>query len=175
MVNIIVEKARISDAAEILALLKSVGGQSDNLSFGPEGLGCSVADEEAYIASLENSDDGIILVARVDGRIVGDATLNRYPRRMRHRGEFGVSVLQQYWGCGVGSALTAGIVAYARKHHFDIIDLQVRSDNARAIRLYEKFGFRKLCTYPSFMKYQNSHIACDWMMLNLFDTSMKQK
>ena len=24
-------------------------------------------------------------------------------------------------------------------------------DNARAVRLYEKYGFRKLCTFPCFL------------------------
>lgn len=164
-----IEKAKPADAYEVLELLKSAGGQTDNLSFGAEGLGYTVEAEESYIASLENSADGIILVARVDGRIVGDATLNRNPRRMNHRGEFGVSVLREYWGRGVGTALTAAVLEYARDNGYELIDLQVRSDNQRAIRLYEKFGFRELCTYPGYMKHQGCYIDCDWMVLPLSD------
>ena len=26
------------------------------------------------------------------------------------------------------------------------------SDNARAVRLYEKYGFQKLCTFPYFLR-----------------------
>ncbi len=26
------------------------------------------------------------------------------------------------------------------------------SDNARAVRLYEKYGFQKLCTFPCFLR-----------------------
>ena len=35
------------------------------------------------------------------------------------------------------------LIAHAREQGIEIIELQVRSDNARAIRLYEKFGFMR--------------------------------
>ena len=47
------------------------------------------------------------------------------------------------------------------------LNLQVRSDNARAIRLYEKFGFRKLCTFPAFFRIGGQDIDFDVMLLQL--------
>lgn len=41
------------------------------------------------------------------------------------------------------------------------------SDNARAIRLYEKYGFRKLCTFPDFFKIDGESIDFDLMNLEL--------
>ena len=41
------------------------------------------------------------------------------------------------------------------------------SDNARAIRLYEKYGFRKLCTFPHFFKINGKYIDFDLMNLEL--------
>ena len=41
------------------------------------------------------------------------------------------------------------------------------SDNARAIRLYEKYGFRKLCTFPHFFKINGEYIDFDRMNLEL--------
>ena len=40
----------------------------------------------------------------------------------------------------------------AKENGFEQLNLEVRSDNARAIRLYEKYGFRKLCMFPHFFK-----------------------
>ena len=37
------------------------------------------------------------------------------------------------------------------------------TDNLRAIRLYEKFGFRKLCTFPAFFKLNGQYIDFDLM------------
>ena len=165
--DIIIEKAAASDAGAILEYLKKIGKETDNLSFGAEGLPFSAEDEAAYISNLENSTDGILLVAKSDGKIIGDASLNRYPRRMSHRGELGVSVLKEYWNRGVGRRLIKGILDFARENSFEIIDLEVRSDNKGAIHLYEKFGFQKIGTHSSYMKINGEYISADYMCLKL--------
>ena len=78
--------------------------------------------------------------------------MNRKPRRMSHRGEFGISVRKAYWGYGAASALMEAVLAFAVEKGFEQINLEVRSDNLRAIRVYEKFVFCKLCTFPAFFK-----------------------
>ena len=103
----------------------------------------------------------------MDGEIIGTASLNRKPRRMSHRGEFGISLKKAWWGCGAASALTEAILAFARENGFEQLNLEVRSSNARAIRLYEKYGFRKLCTFPHFFKINGEYIDFDLMNLEL--------
>ncbi len=165
--SITIEKARPTDAAEILEYLKKIGSESDNVTFGAEGLPFSIEDEANYISSLENSRDGIMLVARQNGKIVGNSTLNRLPRRMGHRGDFGISVLKEYWNRGIGGALMREIINFARECDFEIIDLTVRSDNASAIHLYEKYGFYKLFTYSKFTKIDDRYADCDYMRLDI--------
>lgn len=165
--NITIEQATPADAAAMLAYLRQVGGETNNLTFGAEGLPVSVEEEAAHIARLQNSPDGILLVAKAQGRIIGDASLARLPRRMRHRGDFGIAVIREYWNRGVGGKLLDGIIRFAREHDFDCIDLQVRCDNPGAIHLYEKFGFQKLCTYPGFFKLGEERVDFDFMCLHL--------
>jgi len=165
--DIIIEKAKPSDAEEILQYLKQIGSETDNLSFGKEGLPFSPEAEAEYLSQLENSRDSIMLVAKTDNKIVGSADLNRLPRRMCHRGEMSVSVLKEYWNQGIGSSLTGEIIRFARDNSFEIIDLQVRSDNISAIRLYEKYGFVKTGSHPAFFKIGNTEISFDYMFLRL--------
>ncbi len=165
--DIIIEKAAAADAAALLAYLRQVGGETDNLTFGAEGLPFSAEAEAAFLASHENSPDGIMLLAKENGRIVGSASLDRLPRRMSHRGEMGISVLKKCWNGGIGSRLMEALIAFAKENDFEIIDLQVRSDNAAAIHLYEKFGFRKLGTHPAFFKIAGEDVAFDYMWLQL--------
>lgn len=165
--NIIINRAAPEDAGEILLFLKQIGSESDNLSFGGEGLGFSVKDEESYLSKIQSSIDDIMLVARCDGKIVGSASLNRLPRRMNHRGDFSVSVLKNYWNKGIGTKLLCAIIDCAKKCGFEVIDLQVRSDNMSAIHLYEKFGFKKIGTHPSFLKVENEDVPFDYMYLNI--------
>ncbi len=165
--NIIIERALPLDAKEILTYLKQVGGETDNLTFGAEGLVFSVDAEAEYIASMENSQDDIMLVAKENGKIVGIANLNRLPRRMSHRGDFGISVAKQYWNRGIGSNLMTEIIKFAKLNKFEVIDLQVRSDNECAIYLYKKFGFKKIGTHPAFHKVNGLNIPYDFMSLEL--------
>ncbi len=164
---LIIERARAEDAAALLDYLKIVGGETENLSFGAEGVPFSLEAEQAYLGAQYESTDNVQYLAKVDGEIIGAASLNRQLRRMSHRGEFAISLKKAWWGSGAASALTEAILAFARENGFEQLNLEVRSDNARAIHLYEKFGFRKLCTFPNFFKLNGEYIDFDLMNLEL--------
>ena len=72
------------------------------------------------------------------------------------------------------SALTEAVLAFAKENGFEQLNLEVRSDNARAIRLYEKYGFRKLCTFPDFFKIDGESIDFDLMNLELTQAGDQQ-
>ena len=165
--DIRIEKAAPTDAAMLLEYLRQVGGEMDNLTFGSEGMPFSVEAEAEFISSVENSIDNIMLLAKSDEKIVGCASLSRLPRRMRHRGDFAISVAKEYWNKGIGSQLLNNIIAFAKENNFDSIDLQVRSDNKSAIHLYEKYGFKKIGRHPAFFKIENEDISFDIMCLDL--------
>ena len=163
--RITVNRANCEDAAEILQYMKQIGTETDNLSFGEEGLPFTVESEAAYISQIENSVDEIMLVAKDNDKIVGTASLTRLPRRMKHRGDFSVSVLKEYSNKGIGSRLLREIIKFAKNNSFKVIDLQVRSDNLPAIHLYKKFGFEKIGAHPYFFKIGNEEIPFDYMCL----------
>ena len=165
--SIRIEKAAPCDAAKLLKYLKQVGGETDNLTFGPEGMPFSVEAEAEFISSMENSIDNIMLLAKSDDKIVGCASLNRLPRRMKHRGDFAISVAKDYWNKGIGSQLLNNIIAFAKENDFEVIDLQVRGDNKSAIHLYEKHGFEKIGEHPAFFKIDDENISFYIMCLEL--------
>lgn len=165
--SIIIERATPADAKAMLEYLKQVGEETDNLTFGAEGLPFTVEEEAEYIAKTESSHDDIALVAKDNGRIIGDVSLSRLPRRMSHRGDLGISVIKEYWNRGVGSRLLGEAIEIAKAYSFEIIDLQVRTDNSAAIHLYEKFGFQKIGTHDSFFKMGDEYISFDYMCLKI--------
>ena len=165
--DIVVERAKSQDASEILEFLKQIGKETDNLSFGEEGLSFFPESEASYIRQIENSSDEIMLVAKENGKIVGSASLTRLPRRMSHRGDFSVSVLREYWNNGIGGKLLCAVIDFAKQQAFEIIDLQVRSDNLQAIHLYEKYGFKKVGAHPAFFKIGKEKISFDYMFLEI--------
>ena len=50
-----IERARPEDAAALLDYLKIIGGETDNLSFGPEGVPLSVEAEQDYLRQARES------------------------------------------------------------------------------------------------------------------------
>ena len=110
-----ITRARPEDAAALLDYLKIVGGETDNLSFGAEGVPLAPEEEQAYLRTQVDSPDHVQYLARVDGELIGTASLNRKPGRMRHRGVFGISLKRAWWGCGTASALTEAVLAFRGK------------------------------------------------------------
>ena len=61
--------------------------------------------------------------------------------KVRHRAEFGISVLKEYWGLGLGKALTKACIQCARDAGFVQLELNVVSENQKAISMYQDLGF----------------------------------
>lgn len=128
------------DAKNMLEYLKQVGSESDNLTFGKEGLPFTVEQEEEYLDKLTSP---CIVAIDDEGRIVGDGSLELGCRRISHSAELGISVIKEYWGKGVGSTIMELLIKEAKDRGVTKINLKVRADNQRAKALYKKFGFVK--------------------------------
>ena len=141
-------RAQAEDAAALLEYLKIIGGETDNLSFGPEGVPLDEKTERAYLAMQAESHDNIQLLAKVNGEIIGTASLNRKPNRMHHRAEFGISIDRAYWGRGIGRALTEACIECAKTAGYTQLELDVVVENTAAQMLYEHVGFTEYGRNP---------------------------
>ncbi len=83
-----------------------------------------------------------VWVAVRDGEIIGHIDLRSRPEaQARHRCLLGMGVHRAARRCGLGTALLATAVAWAREQGLAWIDLEVLSGNAPARALYRKCGF----------------------------------
>ena len=83
------------------------------------------------------------LVACAGEEVVGNVGLNLLARpRRRHVGDLGIVVREGWHGQGVGTALMTAVLELADGWlQLRRVELTVFTDNAPAIKLYEKFGF----------------------------------
>ena len=90
-------------------------------------------------------DDHVFAAVLEDGTLIGTAGLNVHPNpRMRHGATLGILVHTGYQNQGVGTALMKAVLDLADNWLMLVrVELEVFADNARAIHLYEKFGFEK--------------------------------
>ncbi len=79
------------------------------------------------------------------GQGVGTLGLHRQEGRRGHVGVIGMAVHDAYAGRGAGTALMAAAVDQADRWLLNLVRLElcVWTDNARAIALYERFGFER--------------------------------
>jgi RimJ/RimL family protein N-acetyltransferase len=83
-----------------------------------------------------------MFVAVANGEVVGWCDVQRHPFPAHyHRGTLGTGVVPEYRGRGIGARLLDQTLKQALATGFVRIELSVRADNLRAIRLYEKLGF----------------------------------
>ena len=162
--NLTVLKAVPEDAGEIIEYLKTVGGESDNLLFGEEGLPISIEQEEELIRRVNGGEKSAMLLAKTDSEIVGVCQMTGFNReRIAHRGEIAISVKKAYWGRGVGSRMMEALLSFAKEIGLDVVSLEVRSDNLKAISLYKKYGFESFGTFKKFFKINGRYYDAEFM------------
>lgn len=85
------------------------------------------------------------LGAEIDGKLIGDIMLAPSTNlRRAHTASFGMCVHDAYQGRGVGAALLGALLELTdRWLNIRRMELTVFADNARAIALYERFGFER--------------------------------
>jgi RimJ/RimL family protein N-acetyltransferase len=78
------------------------------------------------------------------GLVIGALHFHSFKWRiLSHHGDFGISVDESWRGRGVGTAMVNVLLDWARRHPtIEKVCLGVYEDNAGAIRLYERLGFR---------------------------------
>jgi putative acetyltransferase len=84
------------------------------------------------------------LLACVEGEVIGELSLHSFPNapRRRHVGQIGMAVHDDWQGKGAGTALMQATVDLADKWlNLTRLELEVYTDNERAIKLYQKFDF----------------------------------
>ncbi|WP_306321076.1 MULTISPECIES: ribosomal protein S18-alanine N-acetyltransferase [unclassified Streptomyces] len=55
-----------------------------------------------------------------------------------------IAVARDHWGTGLGAALLTELLRHATAFEVDQVMLEVRVDNTRAQKLYERFGFEPI-------------------------------
>jgi ribosomal protein S18 acetylase RimI-like enzyme len=140
----------------------------------PEHFG-STYEEEVRIPKLkfetciqDESPDHFIFGAFDAEKLIGLAGFDRMQRRRaRHRGEVvHMYVDPNYRGQNIGEALLRGLL-----DHVEQAQLSVIAGNDRAIRLYEKVGFRTFGMQPKYFKVGDAYMDQQFMQLFKSDYS----
>lgn len=141
--RLLVKEADRKDAARVIAYCQVIGGETDYLSFGEGEFDISLEEEKKILSEYKEAENKLFIYAELNGEIVGLLDLKAsHKARIRHSGEFGISVMKQHLGKGIGGILIEYMLDWAKKTGIiKKVNLHVISNNESAINLYRKYDF----------------------------------
>lgn len=140
----------------------------------------SVAREKRYLAQIEAlpleriegfvrqsvATDAIQFMAVEAGKVVGWADIfPSWAHAVAHCGSLGMGVLVEHRGRGIGRRLLEACLAKAWAKGLTRIELEVRADNERAIRLYKAAGFTQEAVKRQAMRFDGVYFDALQMSL----------
>ncbi len=132
-----------SDGQLVLDNFNLTHSETDYLLIYPDENSFNAVQESQFLKEKAESEREIELLAIVDGVIAGTAGIEAIGTKykVRHRAEFGISVVKKYWGLGIGKVLLASCIECAKAAGYSQLELKVVAENERAVSMYEQAGF----------------------------------
>ena len=98
------------------------------------------------------------LLAEVDGKIIGDATLHmRQVGWKRHLGNVRVVVAKEYQGRGLGTLLINELVELAPEFGLEILVAEIHLQSQTALQTFKKAGFSVKAVFEDLVKDQEGN------------------
>lgn len=132
-----------SDAPRIIPYVKSVGDETNFLTFSGAEFNKTIIEEKAIIQDHLDTDNKLFIIGEINGELVSilNAGGKQKPRLM-HVVEFGVSVRKAHWGKGIGGHMIEYLIDWGKANEVvKKINLMVVEHNVNAVGLYERLGF----------------------------------
>lgn len=139
----VLRSASLEDAREMIDYLRVTNEESYFMLRYPEEITMTEDEEKELLKEWVENPNKLLLLAVIDGHIIGSCGIAPIAGHLKtkHRASFGISVKKAHWGKGVGKLLMTEVLAFAKTCGFEQVELGVFSDNTRARKLYEQFGF----------------------------------
>lgn len=132
-------------AEQMISYMKAMSAETECVGRYPEEIIETIDYESDLLNSTLSSPNSVQISIFADGIIAANATIAPYSGRIkfRHRAVFGIAVLKEYWGLGMGRLLTEACIKCAKDMGYLQIELTALEDNAKGISLYKSVGFEQ--------------------------------
>jgi ribosomal protein S18 acetylase RimI-like enzyme len=120
---------------------------------------------EKVLASIEKGMT-VSVAAEVDGEFAGNSEVARGTNPdLNAHGQLAIAVAKPYRGVGVGGMMLKTLVEECRSAGLKTVELAALASNERAIRLYERVGFRRVGIIPK--KIRRRGVAIDELIMSM--------
>lgn len=153
-------------AALMLKYLKETCSETHFLMRTPEECDIPLEEEHAFLGGMLESQNAVMILCIVDGRIAGNCQISRNARvKNAHRGSVGIALYREFWGLGIGTAMFREMIALAECWGLMQLELEVIEGNDRAMGLYEKMGFQTVAATPNAVRLPDGTMLKEFLMI----------
>ena len=168
--ELLLRNAREEDAEMLIQYLKETTCETKFLVNEPEEITLTLEQERGFINSQNDSETNLMILGFLDGEFVGNCAFNGNSKsRYSHRASFAIALYQKFTGMGIGTAMAKRLLEIAEEKGLEQLELEVVTENQRAVALYEKLGFKICGTFPKNMKYKDGTYADVYLMVKEFE------
>lgn len=141
--DILIRKAKVEDAEDIINHLKQILGESKFHTLTSEEFDKDIITEEQEIEDYLNSKNSLMLLCYYKNKLVGILTLKGGKReRTKHFGVLGINFKNEYCYLGLGTKLMLEMEkTVIEEKRLSKLSLEVHEKNTRAINFYKKLGY----------------------------------
>ena len=164
---VIIREPKIEDAEDIISLMQKADAETLFLARNPGEFCTTVERERVIIENVLKNSDSTWFVAEYDGKLVGQCSVGlvRGYQRYRHRAEVAFVLCKEYWSLGIGGKMMQECLSWCTDHQVTQAELDVVTNNERALKMYRGFGFEIVGTMPKALKYSDGSFADEYKMV----------
>ena len=156
--ELLIRNADRNDGPAAYDIFKKCHEETDYLLSYSDENNYDLAQEGEHLQERTDSENSIEVIAIVNNVPVATAGIEPIGKKykVKHRAQFGIGVLKKYWGLGIGKELLKSCIELAKQAGYEQLELDVVSDNSRAISLYKHLGFVEYGRNPKGFKTKTS-------------------
>lgn len=138
----LIRRIQLNDAKQLLRLRLQLDEETQFMMFEPGERSIDIEEQRQQIEQVLLSENQMIFVAEYENQLVGYlGASGGYARRIDHRVEIVIGILEAFTGQGIGSQLFVAMEKWAREKQLHRLELTVMTHNAAGVALYKKQGF----------------------------------
>lgn len=165
--RLIVRTPETGDAQGLIDQLKAFDCETRFLAREPGEFDFTLEQEREFIRNSMDDENRLFLIGEVDGTIIASCSVGviQNNKRFLHRARMGIAVSKKYWNKGIGKKMIQECIQWCREKGMEQLELEVVTQNNRAVSLYKQLGFQIYGTRKHALKYGDGTYADEYCMV----------